>query len=121
MEEINKLNEQINNNVETLNKANETIKRLQDKNDYLSSFLVKQETDHVLLCNKLNHFNNIVVIETIHDNKHDIKYIMIGFQESLFVFFQCLCFNFFWEIFCYRTLFHVCVFNSKLFVCFIIQ
>lgn len=44
MEEINKLNEQINNNVETLNKANETIKRLQDKNDYLSSFLVKQET-----------------------------------------------------------------------------
>ena len=51
-------------------------------------FLLNRKRDHVLLCNKLNHFNNIVVIETIHDNKHDIKYIMIGFQESLFCLFS---------------------------------
>jgi len=44
MDEINRLTEQINYSAEKICQASEEIKRLQDKNDYLSSFIIKQET-----------------------------------------------------------------------------
>jgi hypothetical protein len=44
MDEINRLTEQINYSAEKICQVNQEIKRLQDKNDYLSAFIIKQET-----------------------------------------------------------------------------